>query len=211
MPEYQKLIGLVENLKKSDIKRVIDSRIKEFEEIGNKPSSEIFKELSFCLLTANFNAERTIMIQNHVGDGFLSMPQSELVKNLQKFGHRFPEARANYILEARKYKGTLKNIITSFNDEGQLRDWIANNVKGLGYKESSHFLRNIGYKNLAIIDFHIVDLLVRHNLIEKPKTLTKKKYLEIEYVLKKIGNELNLNMAELDLYLWYIETGKILK
>ena len=53
--------------------------------------------------------------------------------------------------------------------------------------------------------------MVKNNLIEKPKTMTKTKYLEIEEILKSIGNKLNLNMAELDLYLWYLETGKILK
>ncbi|MDX1799069.1 MAG: N-glycosylase, partial [Candidatus Lokiarchaeia archaeon] len=92
-----------------------------------------------------------------------------------------------------------------------LREWIVKNVKGIGYKEASHFLRNIGYTEYAIVDFHIVDLLVKYNIIEKPKTMTKSKYLEIEKVLKSIGKELELNMAELDLYLWYLETGKILK
>ncbi|MHA2326793.1 MAG: 8-oxoguanine DNA glycosylase, partial [Promethearchaeota archaeon] len=91
------------------------------------------------------------------------------------------------------------------------RDWIVKNIKGIGYKEGSHFLRNIGYNNLAIIDFHIIDLLVKSHLIEKPKTLTKKKYLEIEELLKLIGKKLKLNLAELDLYLWYTETGKVLK
>ena len=85
------------------------------------------------------------------------------------------------------------------------------NIKGIGYKEASHFLRNIGYTEYAIIDFHIVDLLVKNNLLQKPKAITKTKYLEIELLLKSIGNKLNLNMAELDLYLWFLETGKILK
>ena len=95
--------------------------------------------------------------------------------------------------------------------EADLREWIVKNVKGLGYKESSHFLRNIGFQDYAIIDFHIVDLLVKHDLIEKPKTMTKSKYLEIEKILKEIGEKLELNMAQLDLYLWYLETGKVLK
>jgi N-glycosylase/DNA lyase len=92
-----------------------------------------------------------------------------------------------------------------------MREWLVNNVKGLGMKESSHFLRNIGYKDLAIIDFHIVDLLEREKLIERPKTITPKKYLEIEQILAELGKKTNLNLAELDLYLWYLETGKILK
>ena len=84
-------------------------------------------------------------------------------------------------------------------------------MKGLGYKEASHFLRNIGFDNYAIIDFHIIDILYDNKLIQKPKTITKNKYLEIEDLLKKIAKKTNLTLAELDLYLWYIETGKILK
>lgn len=72
-------------------------------------------------------------------------------------------------------------------------------------------MRNIGYNDYAIIDFHIIDLLVDYNLIQKPKSLTKIKYLEIENLLKNLRMKLKLNLAELDLYLWFLETGKILK
>ena len=68
------------------------------------------------------------------------------------------------------------------------------NIKGLGYKESSHFLRNIGFDDYAIIDFHIVDILVKHNLIERPKSLTKRKYLEIEDTLRDLARETNLTL-----------------
>lgn len=78
-------------------------------------------------------------------------------------------------------------------------------------KEASHFLRNIGYSNYAIIDFHIIDLLEREGIIKRPKTLTPAKYIEIENKLKEIGKKTELTQAELDLYLWYMETGKILK
>ncbi|RLJ04788.1 MAG: N-glycosylase, partial [Candidatus Aenigmatarchaeota archaeon] len=75
----------------------------------------------------------------------------------------------------------------------------------------SHFLRNTGFENIAIIDFHIIDLLTKFGLTKKPKTLGKKKYLETEKTLKKLSEKLNTSLARLDLYLWYIETGKILK
>jgi N-glycosylase/DNA lyase len=183
----------------------------EFKEMGNKPSSEIFKELCFCILTANFNAEKSIKIQKVIGDGFLILPESQLTEKLKELGHRYPNTRTKYITEARKYKDSIKDIINSFNDENELREWLVENIKGIGFKEASHFLRNIGYKNFAIIDFHVIDILTRYKLIEKPRALTKRKYLEIEDLLKKIARKLNLNLAELDLYLWYMETGKILK
>ena len=79
------------------------------------------------------------------------------------------------------------------------------------YKEGSHFLRNIGCDYYAIIDFHILDLLERYHLITKPKSLTATKYREIEQVLQTIATQTQLTLAELDLYLFYLETGKILK
>ena len=96
-------------------------------------------------------------------------------------------------------------------NEKDIREYLAKNVLGLGYKEASHFLRNVGFTDVAIIDFHIIDVLVQYNLIDKPKTMTKNKYLEIEDVLRALGRECGLNLAELDLYLWFMETGKVLK
>jgi len=103
--------------------------------------------------------------------------------------------------------------LDSFQDDEEKRDWLVKNIKGLGMKEASHFLRNIGCKNVAIIDFHIVDLLAKNNLIEKPKNraLTGKRYIEIENILKELAEKTNTSLGELDLYLWYEETGKILK
>ena len=206
-----KLLNHIENLKNSSVKKVIDNRIQEFKEAGMKSANEIFKELCFCLLTANYNAEKSIKIQNELENDFLTLSESDLVGTLKKFGHRFPNARAKFILESRKHKDTIKDILSSFKSEDKTREWLVENVKGLGYKEASHFLRNIGYENCAIIDFHIIDLLVRHKLIEKPKSLTKAKYIEIENLLREIASKANLNLAELDLYLWFTETGKVLK
>ena len=205
------LIKSIESLKNSDISNVIDTRIKQFISVKKKGISEIFKELCFCIMTANCGAKKCIEVNDRIDKGFLNLSEEELVNKFKEFGYRFPNIRAKYIVEARNYISELESIINSNIDEIKLREWVAKNFKGLGYKEASHFLRNIGYKNLAIIDFHIVDLLVKYDLIEKPKSMTKKKYLEIENVLKQIGRELNLDMAKLDLYLWYKETGKVLK
>ena len=148
----KKLLEDIEQLKKSQIKNIIDNRIKEFKQNRKKSNKEIFKELCFCILTANFNAKRSIEIQNKIDDGFLNLSESELSKKLSEYGHRFPNTRAHYIVEARKYKDSLKDIINSENKD-QLREWLVKNIKGFGYKESSHFLRNIGFENIGIIDF----------------------------------------------------------
>lgn len=206
----KELVEAVERLRKSGIKEVIERRLGEFEELGRKSSPELFRELSFCLLTANSSAERCMRIQEEAGDGFLELPREQLEGMLKKHGHRFPSARAGYILEARK-NSSLRDVISSAGSGQEAREWLVRNVKGLGYKEASHFLRNIGFKNLAIIDFHIIDLLGRYGLIEKPKSLGRKRYLEIENILKSLSERLGMSLAELDLYLWYMETGKVLK
>ena len=205
------ILETLEDLKRNPIKQTIDQRIKDFQDLGNEGNDEIFKELCFCFLTSNFNAERAWKMQTEIGDGFISLPREDLASALKRLGHRFPNARSNFIVEARKHKDNLKDIINQQNNEKELRNWLVGNVKGLGYKEASHFLRNIGFRNLAIIDFHIIDFLVKNKIIRKPKYLTKKKYLYIEEKLRKIADKTDLNLAELDLYLWYLETGKVLK
>ena len=205
------LLESIENLKNSEVKNLVNTRIREFKENGAKSNGEIFIELCFCILTANFNAGKAIKIQTEIGKDFLTLPESQLAEKLKRLGHRYPNTRAKYIVKARKYKNSLKEVISSFNVEDELREWLVKNIKGIGYKEASHFLRNIGYTNFAIIDFHITDLLARYKLLEKPKTLTKKEYFKIENLLREIAEKSNLNLAELDLYLWYMETGKILK
>ncbi|MDP2974084.1 MAG: DNA lyase, partial [Candidatus Diapherotrites archaeon] len=93
------------------------------------------------------------------------------------------------------------------------RNRLAENVKGLGMKESSHFLRNIGLgEGLAILDRHIVRNLLRYGAIkEMPKNLGKKNYLLIEEKMRQFSKRIGIPLAELDLLFWSKETGKIFK
>ncbi|MFA5061518.1 MAG: N-glycosylase/DNA lyase [Candidatus Pacearchaeota archaeon] len=205
------LIYKINGLKNSPIKKIIDERIREFEEVGKRKFDAVFGELCFCLLTANFSAEKCINIQKEMGRDFSVLSKQELEEGLRKQGHRFPKTRADYIYEAKRCEKDLFNAVGSGKER---REKLVREIKGIGMKEASHFLRNIGFKDVAIVDFHIIDLLNKEGLIDfdrRKKTLTKKRYLEIERVLEEITKKTGLNLAELDLYLWYIETGKILK
>jgi len=207
----EELIRLIEELKKTPVRRLVERRISEFKDLGGGESREIFKELCFCILCANYSAERSIKIQKQINDGFLTLSKEELAERLKELGHRYPKTRAEYIVSARKYSDSIKQIIKESENPKELRDWLAENVQGIGMKEASHFLRNIGCTDLAILDFHILDLLAKYGIIKRPKRLTKPTYLEIERELRRIAELAGLNMAELDLYLWYMETGKVLK
>ena len=80
-------------------------------------------------------------------------------------------------------------------------------------KEASHFLRNIGFgKEIAILDRHILKNLKRVGVIDEiPKTISRKKYLEMETKMSNFCNKIGISMAELDLLFWSEETGEILK
>ncbi|MBS7248508.1 MAG: N-glycosylase/DNA lyase [Candidatus Freyarchaeota archaeon] len=202
------MLDKIGELKRGEVGELIRSRIKEFKSL---PPEKWFSELCFCILTANSSAQIGIKAQEEIGNGFLTISKDSLARLLRELGHPYYERRAEYIVEARKYSN-IYEIISQFRDERQAREWLAKNVKGIGYKEASHFLRNVGYENVAIIDRHVIRAMIRYGLIDKmPKSLTRKKYLELEKVLEKVAKDAGLTLAELDLYLWYMETGKVLK
>ena len=208
-----KIIRKIFDLKQSSIKQVVNRRLSEFSELNEKGNEEWFSELCFCILTANTSAELGISVQNKLGyKGFTDFKdEQELALRLKKAKYRFYNRRAHFIALANKHK-KIKSILTKIKDHNKKREWLVQNIKGLGYKESSHFLRNIGYLNFAILDKHIINLMHKSERIKKiPKTLTKAKYLNIESKIKEIADYLNMYPGELDLYMWYIETGKVLK
>jgi N-glycosylase/DNA lyase len=167
-------------------------------------------EVCFCILTANFSAKRALCIHTTLHDYFSMDTKESLSKKLRAQGYRFPNTRAGFIKEACMFKDQLSRIIQNL-DGDERRAWLVTHIPGFGLKEASHFLRNIGYDQYAIIDSHILDLLHRHRLIKKPQTLTERKYKEIEQVIQRLATQTGLTCAELDLYLWYMETGTVLK
>jgi N-glycosylase/DNA lyase len=208
-------LKLVSNLRRivSDvrIRRIVLKRIRMFKKTG-RDRRKVFSELCFCILTANYTAEGGIRIQREIGEDFFKLNRLELAEKLRSLGYRYPETRAKYIVEARMLFDDVWRILKEEDEQTKIRRWLADNVRGIGFKEASHFLRNIGFSNLAIIDKHVLRVLNRYGLIRSiPKTLSRGKYLEIEQTLSKIASELKVSLAELDLYLWYIDTGKVLK
>lgn len=198
----------VKELMNSPLKDHVEEKIQEFEK--KRDWKELFSELCFCILTANYTAEGGIRIQKNIGfDGFYKLSEGELAQKLAANSHRFPNARAAYIQQARKHA---KDLETVFRFDGKnARLWLQG-IKGLGMKEASHFLRNIGFKDVAILDRHILTLLKDNDyIISIPKTLSRKNYVEIEKIMEEIGENTGVDQARLDLYLWYEKTGKIFK
>lgn len=209
------LVSEIKKLRKSSIGKKVDKRLKEFENFKNKDTKGWFSELCFCILTANSKAVTALKIQEELtSKGFCEYSHDLIKETIKKNKHRFHNNKATYIISAREHiniKDKIKKI-TKQKGEHEAREWLVKNVKGLGYKEASHFLRNVGYKSLAILDRHILSLMEESGFIkEKPKTLNKKNYFEIEEIFKKIAEILKMSCAELDLYMWYMKTGEVLK
>lgn len=185
----------------------IDLRLEEFNNLNSLGNEEWFSELCFCLLTANSKAKTAISIQKELGTkGFISKSQEEIAKIIRSNGHRFHNTKAKFIVLARQFIN-IKDILKEKN-EFEAREFLVKNIKGLGYKEASHFLRNVGYKNVAIIDRHIIRFLAKEKFIQSiPKVINKKIYLECENILASFG----IAQSKLDLMIWALMTGDVLK
>jgi N-glycosylase/DNA lyase len=117
---------------------------------------------------------------------------------------------------SKKRHGTMNGPSCGSDSVGaviEAREWLIANIKGLGYKEASHFLRNIGMgQGIAILDRHILKNLKLLGVIDEvPKSLTRKKYMEIEQSMSDFCNRTGVPEEELDLLLWSREAGEIFK
>jgi N-glycosylase/DNA lyase len=133
--------------------------------------------------------------------------------------HRFPIARPGYVVVTRDYLREhcgmrLRETLNSFADPLERRDWLAREprIKGLGYKESSHFLRNIGLKGYGILDKHVLRCLADLGVVDSPRPpSTRNAYLEKEEQLRRFARQARIDFDELDLVLWSMKTGEVLK
>ncbi|MFZ8848092.1 MAG: N-glycosylase/DNA lyase [Minisyncoccia bacterium] len=196
------------NIDKKLLKK-IRNRLKEFKKIEDE--NLLFKELCFCILVANTSLEKTLEIWKKIDNGFLKYNKKQLSLKLKSLGYRFYNKRVDYILYNRKLKKIIKEKIKELS-AFYLREWLVKNLKGIGFKEASHFLRNIGFKDFAILDRHILRFLFKNKIIrEIPSNLSKRKYLEIENKLKNLADKLNITLSELDFLIFYLETGTLPK
>ncbi len=189
----------------------IRGRLAEFASV---PAGEYFYELVYCLLTPQSSAVNAAKVVDALKEVAQSSNGRQPVDILADRLHyiRFHNTKARRILEARGNFPEVLAKLTSGIPSRDLRVWIVGNVKGLGWKEASHFLRNIGHRDLAILDRHILRNLRRHGVIRSlPKTLTRQQYLRIEERFRRFAGHVGISMDELDLLFWSRETGKILK
>ncbi len=210
----------------SEVEAYVKERLRQFKTLGKerrvkfsfKPFESLefeatpFTELMFCLSTANSSAKIGLKIQSTISEQeFKHASKEELERKLKSLGHRFYPQRAEYMVLARERFIDVMDVLSSSYNVKVKRERLVNLIKGFGFKEASHFLRNVGYFDVAIVDRHISNYLFEKGFVERRKTITRKVYLECESALEKICDSMGISQGELDLYIFYMKTGKVLK
>ncbi len=188
-------------------KEVIKNRLKEFSEVSE---GDYFYELCFCLLTPGSKARQAEKVVDFLRREDFENKSVDFKDELKKV--RFHNVKKQRLIDMKKKYSLVLSKVKNERDNFSLREFLVENVNGLGYKEASHFLRNIGKKNLVILDRHILKNMFKFGKLEKiPDSLSRKKYLEIENKFKKLADENNISVDELDLLFWSMETGEVFK
>lgn len=200
-------------------KGAVAKRVKHYSEVFKKGTDEeIFGELAFCIFTPQSKALSCWKAVNILDEKkvLIKGTADEIAENIS--GVRFQRNKAKFLVQAREKflsngKIKIKDFLKSFKTPYELRDWIIKNIKGIGYKEAGHFLRNIGLGlDLAILDRHILRNLKFYNAIDEiPDTLTPKVYLNIEKKMTVFCEDIKVPMSHMDLLLWAMQTGGIFK
>lgn len=186
--------------------------------VDTSDDCRIFEELAFCIFTANASAEMGAKAVDAVRNVLITGSAQDMTRRLEGI-YRFNNIRPEYIVHTRNYlennfKFKLKEKLMSFKNANEARNFLAFNkdIKGLGLKESSHFLRNIGFKGCAILDKHIINSMHEFGILktnDKPKNSDE--YFDMEKKFTQFSKDIGINMDELDLLLWSRKSGRILK
>lgn len=211
----------VEKIKAAHAERstAIKERLSEFENIRKTGSdAKLWEEMVYCFFTGGCSAKMGLRSIEAVRPLLENGDWSELRDALSGV-HRYPNARSRYVVESRNFLRKhcdlkIRAKLESFDCDLTRRDWLVKEkgIKGLGYKEASHFLRNVGFKGYGILDKHVLRCLAELKIIDDAKPPnTRSKYLSVEDSLRNLTDETGIDFDEMDLVLWSMKTGEILK
>jgi N-glycosylase/DNA lyase len=197
--ELENLLNFYEK-RKDEIRKFIKT-------CSYKDDECLFGELCFSILTSQSKARNCREAINKLkSDKKLFTASLEELRSYLK-GVRFPNVKTERIIEAREKLSELKRMLSS-NPE-KLREWLIENINGIGIKQSANFMRNIGFRGLPIIDIHVQNFLRKIGYDEyKPGSLTKKQYNELEKKFLELAKELKIPPEELDIAIWLYQSGE---
>ena len=143
-------LNLISRLQDSYEKKkpLIRSRLNDFDQIRKTATDEqLFLEMTFCILAAGTSAKMALRSTEAAKDVLVFGDFNQIKKSLTGF-YRYPNLRAYHLIQCREYLKSeygfkIKKLIESHEDPIERRGFLANNpdIKGIGFKEASHFLR----------------------------------------------------------------------
>ena len=195
----------------------IERRLDEFRHVGRGTDEELFAELAFCLFAVQTSARRSDhAVQGLVANGLLWRGSSAAIARFLRTRVRFHNHKAAYLVAARDHFFAANPTLRAWLDSTSptaAREYLVRELDGFGYKEASHFLRNVGRgEDFAILDRHVLKNLRYHAVIRTiPDSLTARRYLMIEDRVRNFSRDVRIPMAALDLVFWSRETGEVFK
>jgi len=152
------------------------------------------------------SSERAYLIE-----GVLNSPaySSSNGKTYRKY--RYPNRAAKHIAESicniEKKHGSLNGMVAAMNTPSDLRRELIYLCPGIGPKQSSHYVKNIGFTdNVAILDRHILNYLKLIDDVDIcPKQVSKiEKYEEIERRFIDKVSKFNHAVSVVDQSMWFV-------
>ena len=199
-------------------REAIRARLDEFAAIGREGDNDrLLEELAFCIFAAGTSARHGTRCVERIRPVLLLGDRETLRESLR--GQRFYNLRSGFVHETRERLRSLCGLdlarwLADCPDREERRDRLVRDraIMGIGMKEASHFLRNVGYRGYAILDKHIMRGLCDLGVVDSPERPSRpERYREIERRLHVFADATGIDADELDLLLWSERTGEILK
>lgn len=199
------------------IQRRITSRLGYLERVYIRGGDRLWAELVFCLMTPQSKARSACAAvrELYMSDLLHSTDATEISAVLKKH-IRFHNNKSLYIVEAATKFDEICSLIGATADKVELRNMLFKLIKGMGLKEASHFLRNIGFgHDIAILDRHILRVMEALEILpigmSSKESLTLGKYLQIEESLRCYSIDVGIGLEYIDFVFWYAATSDIFK
>ena len=140
-----------------------------------------------------------------------SVLKSSILNNGKKVHYRFPNLRARQIAELRnniiQNNFNLFDIVYKQTDPLKIRNTLIDVISGVGPKQSSMFLRNIGRSyDLAILDRHVINYMVAVKITSdiNIKKFNKNLYLNTEEELIQYALGIGYPVGCVDWAIWIV-------
>lgn len=187
---------------------------------------KLWNELSTCLLSSQVPYELAVAAANAIEhSGVLLEPSksdtqrtSEAIERVlgQSFEvngrlrlYRFKRSRSVQLARTchavRDGYGALGSLVAGFEGDVAAREWFLKNAPGIGPKQASMFLRNIGYSyHLAVLDRHVLNYMLAIDLDVPEQTTRRDWYHLCEQSLKSHAETIGYRVGVVDWAIWIV-------